>query len=294
MTLLRSVWNIRREKIDLMFDFEFFSKLPLIVGALGNIRQRAGFYLVSEWWRRKLLTFHGYYNHYYHVKDIFLSLVYLVRSGDPYYIKFKGYQERYLLPTITLSSELLERAREIFHTAGVDLSKRVVAINPNAGPELSPSLKKWPPEYFIDFIDKLVNQYTDVNVVLVGSLSEQLYVESIIQQIKDKRVIFNIVGQTTLAELSGILSLSHLFISIDSGPMHLASLTNTPTIGIFGSETPVLYRPLGKYSSTLCASFYSVPMYTVYNGKESLLTQNIPLQHVFVQDVLAAVQKYLN
>jgi ADP-heptose:LPS heptosyltransferase len=35
-----------------------------------------------------------------------------------------------------------------------------------------------------------------------------------------------------------------LFISADAGPMHLASTTDTPTMGLFQATDPKLYGPL--------------------------------------------------
>jgi ADP-heptose:LPS heptosyltransferase len=35
-----------------------------------------------------------------------------------------------------------------------------------------------------------------------------------------------------------------MFVSADAGPMHLASTTDTPTIGLFQVTDPILYGPL--------------------------------------------------
>ncbi|MFH1075208.1 MAG: glycosyltransferase family 9 protein, partial [Candidatus Firestonebacteria bacterium] len=52
-----------------------------------------------------------------------------------------------------------------------------------------------------------------------------------------------------------------LFISNDTGPMHLAAAIGVPTIGIFGSTNPVWTAPLGKsvriiYKKLLCSPCY--------------------------------------
>ena len=91
-----------------------------------------------------------------------------------------------------------------------------------------------------------------------------------------------------------MLSLTDLFITVDSGPMHLASLIRASTIGLFGAETPVLYGPLNEHARVLCKPLYSVPMFTVYNGKESMLTKNIPLQLISVEEVFKVAEDYLN
>ncbi|HKT74433.1 MAG TPA: glycosyltransferase family 9 protein [Steroidobacteraceae bacterium] len=45
-------------------------------------------------------------------------------------------------------------------------------------------------------------------------------------------------------DLSAAIAGTRLFISADTGPMHLASATSTPTIGLFRVTEPALYRPL--------------------------------------------------
>ena len=44
---------------DLVLDLEFFAKFPLVLGSLAGIPQKAGFYLTSESWRRELLDVPG-------------------------------------------------------------------------------------------------------------------------------------------------------------------------------------------------------------------------------------------
>jgi len=45
-------------------------------------------------------------------------------------------------------------------------------------------------------------------------------------------------------ELTAAIATLRLFVSADAGPMHLASTTDTPTMGLFQVTDPVLYGPL--------------------------------------------------
>lgn len=294
LTTLQAILTIRRERIDIAFDFEFFAKFPLIVAMLGGVKQKAGFYLTSEWWRKYLLDYPGYYNHYYHIKDVFLSLVYFVKQSDPYYLHFDQYQMMYGLPTIAPSRQSMQRIDGRLREAGIMVDTAIVVVNPNAGPELAPQLKRWPGEYFSLLMDRLIGAHGDLRIVMVGSRNERPYVQSIIDRMVNAGSVVNMAGETTLGELLSLLSLARVFVTVDSGPMHLASLTQTPIIGFFGAETPVLYRPLGERVTILCKPLYSVPMFTVYNGKESLLSENIPLRSITVEEAYHAVESYLS
>lgn len=48
----------------------------------------------------------------------------------------------------------------------------------------------------------------------------------------------------SVRELTAAISTTRMFISADTGPMHLASATSTPTVGLFQTSDPALYGPL--------------------------------------------------
>ena len=54
-----------------------------------------------------------------------------------------------------------------------------------------------------------------------------------------------IIKDTSLLEYAAIMSMAKQIIANDSGPMHLAASTKTPTLGIFGVSDPVRVRPYG-------------------------------------------------
>jgi aspartate/methionine/tyrosine aminotransferase len=58
--------------------------------------------------------------------------------------------------------------------------------------------------------------------------------------------ILELTGKLSLSELAALLSRVDLFISNDSGPMHLSASVNTPTLGIFGPSLPEKYAPIGQ------------------------------------------------
>jgi ADP-heptose:LPS heptosyltransferase len=47
-----------------------------------------------------------------------------------------------------------------------------------------------------------------------------------------------------LRDLAATIAATRMFISTDTGPMHLASSTDVPTVGLFRASNPTLYRPL--------------------------------------------------
>lgn len=55
--------------------------------------------------------------------------------------------------------------------------------------------------------------------------------------------IFNLTGKLSIPELIYVISRSSVFLGADSGPMHLASLTSTPIVALFGPNIPVISGP---------------------------------------------------
>ena len=60
--------------------------------------------------------------------------------------------------------------------------------------------------------------------------------------------LINLAGKTTLREAIYLISQCRLFISNDSGLMHIAGALNIPTVAIFGSTNPVTTSPVGNKS----------------------------------------------
>ena len=103
------------------------------------------------------------------------------------------------------------------------------------------SAKMWPIKHFAKLIDELAPV---ASIVLIGAGSEHDTEREIIKQTNQKPI--SLVGKTDIVELAAILKKMKLYITNDSGPMHLATALGTPTIALFGPTSPEETRPLGK------------------------------------------------
>ncbi|MFP4029189.1 MAG: glycosyltransferase family 9 protein [Candidatus Brocadiia bacterium] len=64
------------------------------------------------------------------------------------------------------------------------------------------------------------------------------------ESIKNQQKIINIVGRTNVKQLAACIELCDLYISNDTGPMHLSVAMQTPTVGLFG---PGNWQGYGTY-----------------------------------------------
>jgi hypothetical protein len=91
-----------------------------------------------------------------------------------------------------------------------------------------------------------------------------------------------------------------LVVSNDSGPMHLACLVDAPIVGLFFADTPQLFAPIGSRVRMVAPALYSIPLFSVYNGKDvavgrpssevgNAIACSVPLETVMVEvrDLLA-------
>jgi ADP-heptose:LPS heptosyltransferase len=295
---LKVARELRREGCDLVIDLEFYAKFPLVLASLGNIPKKAGFYLNPEPWRRELLDVPGWYNHYFHTKDIFLSLVYLLAKDDFYYIDFAEFSAKYGYPRITPTDEQVRAARSKLAAHGVHPSSRVFVINPNTSPELAPEARKWPAERYGDLARQLLAEYPDAKIAFIGTRGEKAYVDAVASTAHDPRA-FGIAGELDLRELLALFSVTDVLISNDSGPMHLACLVDTPVVGLFFADTPTLFAPIGSRTASVAPSLYSMPLFTVYNGKDVVVgrttdvVRNIAACTVSVEKVMDQARKLI-
>ena len=108
--------------------------------------------------------------------------------------------------------------------------KLTLGINPGAS---YGSSKRWYPEEFVKVATKLSSQY---NIVIFGG-TEEIDIANDIEQLLIKKGVDNyqnLAGRTTVSELIENISQLDLFITGDSGPMHVAAAFQVPTLAIFG------------------------------------------------------------
>ncbi len=115
--------------------------------------------------------------------------------------------------------------------------KRIVIHAGSGGYSLA---RRWDVEAFAQVADELHQRY-HAQIVLVGGKSDDgLAVEACMTA-----PAVNLTGQTSLAELAGVIADADVYIGADSGVMHLASATGVPIVALFG---PSNHQAWGAWS----------------------------------------------
>jgi heptosyltransferase-2 len=137
---------------------------------------------------------------------------------------------------------------ELFKREGIKASDRLLAIHPAAS---CPS-KIWPNERFSDVAARLIERY-GLKVLVIAGPKDLALAESVIKHMHKPAI--NLSGKTSVSQLSSVLKRCNLFISNDSGPVHIAAALGTPVISIFGRNqkglSPTRWGPTGKKDKIL-------------------------------------------
>jgi heptosyltransferase-2 len=132
---------------------------------------------------------------------------------------------------------------EIFKMNKLSAGDRLVAFHPGAS---CPS-KRWPVERFAQVANLLIEKYS-IKPIIVSSREEINLANAVAKDIRSPTV--NLAGKTSISQLASLLKRCKLFISNDSGPVHVCSAVGTPVIVIFGRNqaglSPIRWGPLGK------------------------------------------------
>ena len=276
---LRILFYLKRQKIDIAFDLEFFSRFTSIMTYLTGAGKRIELY--SEiLWRGDLYTSGVKFNPYFHVRENFLRLA--REAGID--------TDKAVSPKPIITDAIKKDAVDILKANGAGEKDIKVCINVNAG-ELAIE-RRWPAEYFVMLMDRL-SAY-NIKQVLVGDKESIRYVARIISGLHTTANIVNLAGKTTLAELAGVFSKSNLLISNDSGPLHLADAVGIPVVALFGPETPVIYGPKNNDNLIFYKELICSPCLSVLNAKTVICKDNNKCMRSISPDEVynAIIKKY--
>ncbi len=117
----------------------------------------------------------------------------------------------------------------------------IVGITP--GVAESVKTRMWPIDRMAELADTLIRKNKAKVILIDGPVNREI-VNSIKKQMNERPILC--VGDLSIREVFNLIERCNLFICNDTGPMHIAAAQGARTIGLFGPNTPVLWRPYGK------------------------------------------------
>lgn len=141
-------------------------------------------------------------------------------------------------PDFFTSKEQEESTKRLLSDKGLMPGDFIVSMHPGAG---YPS-KRWTSSKWAQLIDKLNTEF-NAKVIIVGAEEEKSLLVNIRKETKIEPI--SAVGETSLGELAALFKNVNLFIGTDSGPSHIASAVNTPSVILYsGTNDSRQWAPL--------------------------------------------------
>jgi heptosyltransferase-2 len=103
-------------------------------------------------------------------------------------------------------------------------------------------LRKWSPQRFANIAKYLKENY-QYDIVFAGDVNDVESIDKIRELIPFNTL--NVAGQFTLSEFATLTSKAKLFIGNESGPLHIATASQCPSIGLYGPGVPSTFYPWG-------------------------------------------------
>lgn len=222
--------ELRDRRYDIAIDFQGLFKSGLLIG-LSHASRKIGFDRTREFSYLFLNERLPAYDIEKHALQRYLDVARYLGAHDP-------------APTCTLPIEH-EMSRMRQRTAVIKKAgELLVVINPVARWKT----KLWGESNFAELADRLVLE-KKAEVIFTGSAADRDVNRRIISRMKQSAE--NWAGETSLKELAALAALSDLFITTDTGPMHLAAASGAKVLALFGPTAPWRTGPYGKSAITV-------------------------------------------
>jgi len=147
-----------------------------------------------------------------------------------------------------LSSEDRENASSFLKKHNLPTDSLLIGLHPGA----KDKFKQWPPECFIELGSRF-KKSMQCSIIVTGGPSEKELTEQIASGIPDAIALTESVPLKTLA---GLIERCGIFITNDTGPMHVAFAVNTPTVALFTAT-----------DSNLCGPYHAKNVHVIQKQK---------------------------
>jgi len=260
-----------RSKNSILIDLEVHSYFAKIFCILINAKLKLGFFIKEKYF---------FYDEVFKFEDdIFIEQNYY--SISKFFDKnFKDKIDTFLL--LNLSKNLLSVEKKL-NQINIEKNEKFFVININASGLCDE--RKWQVDNFTVLIKKLLN--LNYKILLIGSRSERKKISDLEKKISsNNNNIFNFAGMTDIGELFCILKHYRcVFITCDTGPLHLANIAKCATISLWGPGTPKSYAENYEnhtiiYKNVHCSPCIYIHIDAPCNGN-NICIKNISVDEVF-------------
>jgi len=257
--IIPTIKTVRHKEFDHWFDFSQWARISSLISFFSRSKVRHGF-----------KTRYQYRHHIYQRRVEHLDSIHEI--------------ENFL--------NLLDSKEFINEDRSLNLSQRdhnktiLVHICPSGERSY---LKMWPIERWAEVVNNIISK--GFNVAFTGAGSDDNEVQKVINLVKNKDNLTNLVNKVSIPDLPNLINNSKLLITVNTGILHIGSFTNTPIIALNGPTNPLRWGPISKNAISLKPSLKCAPCLNL--GFEYGCNQNDCMKDISVKQVTDAIESLL-
>jgi len=267
---IKDVWKMIR-KYDLVFDCEPYLNISAIISRKIG-KNTVGF---SHGIRALLYDYKVKFNKKQHMVQNYLDM-----------LRVLGHK----FDTERLETLSAGDSKKVDKFLKENKIKKLAGITVGAAESATES-RMWPIERYAIIADYLTRKGFDI--LFVGSPGEKKIIDKCRRLMKGNS--YASYEHFGLEDTISLISRCKIFVSNDTGPMHIAAAQGVKTIGLFGANTPVLWGPYGKANISIYKKAKCSPCIDNTKGLMPKCNNNNKcIRAISVDDVEKAVDKILN
>ena len=257
--MVRFIRELRRTRYDIAIDFQGLLKSGIVIG-LARADRKIGYDRTREFSYLFLNERLPAYDMERHALERYMDVARYLGAVDP--------SPACKLPLEKECAAISKRVEEL-RAPG----RPLVAVNPVARWKT----KLWQEGKFAELADRLIREKNAV-VIFTGSSDDRRVNERILSMMREKAL--NWAGETSLKELAALASLCDLFITTDTGPMHLAAAAGARVLALFGPTAPWRTGPYGPSNITVRTGIDCSPCFQRKCGRDIVCMSGITVEDV--------------
>lgn len=125
-------------------------------------------------------------------------------------------------------------ARHLFEHLHLEEKRPIVGLHPSGGRRV----KRWPVERWAEVAARLQQEHA-ATILITGSEADRALATALAKLLPRKPL--DLTGRLGVRETMALIADLDLFLSPDTGPMHMACAVDTPSVSVFGPSDPVRY-----------------------------------------------------
>ncbi|HMQ68607.1 MAG TPA: glycosyltransferase family 9 protein [Ignavibacteria bacterium] len=170
---------------------------------------------------------------------------------------------------IHLSDEEIKFAKEYIDKNFPDKTKLLISLHPGAGKVPN----RWARENFVELIKRLYEKY-DCSILITSGLIDKEITDKVREELISLNINCLVLENTTIRKVGAVIKLTDLYITNDTGTLHVAGGVDANVISLFGPTHGYEWAPIGDnkiYIQSPSDSINDITVDLVFNESVSLL-----------------------